>query len=419
MHDLIDHLTLIMCGAGLMLSFLGLCVAIVLPGIDRWTRRFFIAFFTVFLIYISFCILDVLTANIAEILQVNTIVTYMESLFLLVLLQMVTIFLLHSSDEDLRTSSLFYIITNLNIIELIMLQFTLNTKLFYYIDENNGFSRGPWYPLICAPVIASLVAILAGLIRRRKKLQQKRFYTLVICLLPLTILSFVHLYVSVFSYLSLCMVFFIMSMFSIILLDLIEQYVKQQEEIARQRANIMVLQMRPHFIYNTMTSIYYLCEQDPQKAKKVTLDFTKYLRKNFTAIVSESTVPFHEELEHTRAYLAVEQAQFEDTLFVDYDTPHTNFRLPPLTLQPIVENAVKYGHDPDSDPLHITIQTRETEAGSEIIVEDDGPGFKAFDVTTPHIALDNIRQRLEMMCGGKITITERDGGGTAVKIMIP
>ena len=194
---------------------------------------------------------------------------------------------------------------------------------------------------------------------------------------------------------------------------------KQQREIATQRADIMVLQMRPHFIYNTMTSIYYLCDQDPEKAKQVTLDFTTYLRKNFTAIASEDTIPFSEELEHTRAYLAVEQVQFEDILIVDYDTPHTHFRLPSLTLQQIVENAVKYGCDPDSEPLHIVIRTRSTDSGSEITVEDNGPGYVDADDNKPHIALANIKERLELMCGGTMSISKRERGGTVVRIIIP
>ena len=177
--------------------------------------------------------------------------------------------------------------------------------------------------------------------------------------------------------------------------------------------------MRPHFIYNTMTSIYYLCDQDPKKAQQVTLDFTSYLRKNFTAIAREEPIPFSEELEHTRAYLAVEQAQFEDRLFVEYDTPHTHFRLPPLTLQPIVENAVKHGMDPDGEPLRIAIRTRETEEGSQITVEDNGGGFDPRENDGSHIALANIRERLKMMCRGKLDILPRKGGGTAVKVTIP
>ena len=181
----------------------------------------------------------------------------------------------------------------------------------------------------------------------------------------------------------------------------------------------MVLQMRPHFIYNTLMSIYSLCNQNPQKARQVTMDFTNYLRKNFNAVASDNTIPFPEELEHTIAYLAVEQAQYDELLVVDYDTPFTHFRLPPLTLQPIVENAVKHGLDPDAEPLHISIRTRHTNSGAEIIVEDNGCGFDPAETNESGIALKNIRQRLEMMCGGRMTITPREGGGTVVMITIP
>ena len=208
-------------------------------------------------------------------------------------------------------------------------------------------------------------------------------------------------------------------MFVFILIDQVERSFRQQQKIANQHANVMVLQMRPHFICNTMMGIYYLCDQDPQKAKQVTLDFTTYLRKKFTAIASEDTVPFTAELEHTRAYLAVEQAQFEDSLFVSFDTPHTMFRVPPLTLQPIVENAVKHGLTASSDPIHISVVTRQTDSASEILVEDDGPGFAPADDNEPHIALNNIRQRLEWMCKGKLTISPREGGGTSVRVRIP
>ena len=127
-----------------------------------------------------------------------------------------------------------------------------------------------------------------------------------------------------------------LTMFALILRDNMKQYMLQQQKIAHQHAGIMVLHMRPHFICNTMMGIYYLCDQDVQKAKQVTLDFTTYLRKNFAAIANENNIPFTEELEHTHAYLAVEQAQFENTLFVNFDTEYSDFRLPPLTLQTIV-----------------------------------------------------------------------------------
>ena len=249
----------------------------------------------------------------------------------------------------------------------------------------------------------------------------------------MTVSLLVMLFVDAMPLFDISFVLSALVMYSFILSDQIEQNLRRQREIARQereiagqqreiaheRASVMVLQMRPHFIYNTLMSIYSLCLFEPQKARQVTMDFTNYLRKNFTAIASDSAIPFSTELEHTRAYLAVEQAQFGYMLIVEFDTPFTRFRLPPLTLQPIVENSVKHGMDLDSVPLRISIRTRCTDFGTEVIVEDTGPGFDPADESKPHTTLANIRQRLEMMCGGSLAITPREGGGTVVTVTIP
>lgn len=206
------------------------------------------------------------------------------------------------------------------------------------------------------------------------------------------------------------------------LLILREQYVrylKQNEELVKKKNQVAILQMRPHFIYNTLITIYYLCRDDAAKAQKVVLDFSRYLQANFTAIASEENIPFAKELEHTKAYLAVEKVRYEDKLYVEYDTPAMMFNLPALTLQPIVENAVKYGISPELAPLYITIRTEETDRDIRIIVEDTGPGYHPPDNEEPHFALENISERLEMMCGGTLEITDRKAGGTKVTIQIP
>ena len=117
--------------------------------------------------------------------------------------------------------------------------------------------------------------------------------------------------------------------------------------------------------------------------------------------------------------LAVEQAKLDDMLVVNYDVQFTHFRLPPLTLQPIAENAVKHGLDPYSGPLCISIRTRLTDSGAEIIVEDNGPGFDPSDENKKYITLNNIRDRLKLMWEGSMTIHSKEGKGTVVTITIP
>ena len=112
-------------------------------------------------------------------------------------------------------------------------------------------------------------------------------------------------------------------------------------------------------------------------------------------------------------------AQYDEMLLVEYDTPFIQFRLPPLTLQPVVENAVKHGMNPYLGPLRILIRTRYTDDAAESIVEDTGTGFDPDDESKPHTTLVNIGQRLEMMCGGILEITPREAGGTRTIIRVP
>jgi len=329
-------------------------------------------------------------------------------------------YVLYCCGESREKNLLFFSVLALFGVFFILLNVAVfATPYFYVITPDNQLNLGFAYPLLIMPIPAMLLIIIVGVIRRRDKLPRYYFRAFLICLIPMMLVVLVHLFTPIYVLVDISLTIAAYSMYRIIVLGSIEQDRRQQREIASQRDRIAVLQMRPHFIYNTMMSIYYLCDQDPQLAKRVTLDFTTYLRKNFTAIASEDTIPFSEELEHTRAYLAVEQAQFEDLLFVDYDTPQTQFRVPPLTLQPIVENSVKYGIDPDSEPLHIQIRTRETDSAYEIVVEDDGPGFDSGSNDEPHVALANIEQRLDMMCGGQLSIAPREEGGTVVKVTIP
>lgn len=403
----------------LLLSIMGICLTVIIPGIDRWSKRFFLSYFIIFMLCGLSSIAEMFIEYFTVSVEALSFTLVLESLLLILPVPMVTAYMLHYCGEKIYTSKLFKIVLGLMVLYVVEIISSSFIEGFIYIMPNMKYYRGPWYPLVLLPVIVMLLLNLVGLLQRRKKFSQKIFLSFLIALLPLTTTMLVHVFTDVFAFIDISVVLSALSMYSFILSDQIEKDRHNQQEIAIQRANIMVLQMRPHFIYNTMTSIYCLCDQDPKLARQVVMDFTTYLRKNFTAIASSTPIPFSSELEHIRAYLAVEKALYEDSLFVDYDTPHICFRLPPLTLQPIVENAVKHGRDPYAGPFHISIRTRKTDSGSEIVIEDDGRGFDPSDDGEPHIALENIRERLDIMCGGHLTIIPGDNGGTVVTIMVP
>ena len=179
---------------------------------------------------------------------------------------------------------------------------------------------------------------------------------------------------------------------------------KREEELRDEKLRAMMSQMRPHFIYNTLASIYELCREDPTQAMQVIDDFTAYLQSNFNAITATELIPFSEELRHTMAYLAVETALHGDDFSVEYDLETVAFRLPPLTLQPLVENAVKHGFGPGCRSVHIVVRTRAVPEGIQILVENDGAPYDPPADREKRGGLWNVRERLELMCGGSVEI---------------
>ena len=418
MTDWMYHAELFIAGALLTMMATGIAFSVFMPALDKWNKRFFIVLFSLLFLCAVTCFLALIFYNDPAKATTERVIYFFESLFMAVPIFMPTIFLLHCLHEKVKRNALFSAMIALLCVYFAFLIIAQFTDVFYYVTPDNRFFYGPLYGLSLVPLVLILLLNIAGVIIRRKKLSKKHFTALLIYLLPMTAAIILHMFISVELFVIFGMALFAMIMFGLILLDNMEQYAKQQQEIAHQRARVMVLQMRPHFIYNTMTTIYYLCKQDADKAQQVTLDFTDYLRQNFTAIASEDTVPFADELRHTQSYLAVEKAQHEDMLVVEYDTPYTHFRVPPLTLQPLVENAVKHAMDPNAAPLHITIRTKKTDAGVMITVEDNGRGFDPNDKLKPHPALDNIENRLKQQCGGTLKIDSAPGC-TTVTIIIP
>ena len=195
---------------------------------------------------------------------------------------------------------------------------------------------------------------------------------------------------------------------------------KQAEELRDARITALMNQIRPHFIHNTLASVYYLCDDDPAKAKAVIKDFMYYLQNNYSAITKKTTVPFEEELHHVQAYIAVEQVRFEGELDIEYAISYLEFNIPPLTIQPLVENSVKYGIGAGISPEKILLSSRRTEGGSEVIIQDDGAGFDPQSLSkAPHMGIENVRRRLEIMCNGTLRIESEPSKGTKVTIFIP
>ena len=191
-------------------------------------------------------------------------------------------------------------------------------------------------------------------------------------------------------------------------------------QLAESRISIMMSQIRPHFIYNTLGSIEYLCEEDPTQARTLVHSFAKYLRGNFRELDNPRPIRMSQELEHVRHYLNIEKVRFPDMTFT-FETNSSDFMLPALTIQPIVENAVKHGLMPLEHGGSIHVTSWDTPTHYCICVEDDGVGFDPgiLPDSRKHIGLRNIRARLETMVSGSLEIESAPGKGTKVQITIP
>lgn len=203
-----------------------------------------------------------------------------------------------------------------------------------------------------------------------------------------------------------------------------ERRLKENEkQLADARASVMLSQIQPHFLFNTLTSIAGLCELDPKMARKVTLDFSHYLRGNLSSLTNRGLISFDEELEHTRCYLNIEMARFGERIRVEYDIKYTAFFLPPLTLQPLVENAVRHGITKRDEGGCVRISTYLDGEFVYLVVADNGVGYdfgELYDSAEGgrHVGLANVRERLESMLGASLDVHSAKGAGTTVTIKI-
>ena len=199
---------------------------------------------------------------------------------------------------------------------------------------------------------------------------------------------------------------------------------KQAMEMKLQESqiSIMLSQIQPHFLYNTLNSIYQLCETNPMRARSMVNFFAEYLRNNLSTLEEPGLISFETELSHIKTYLEIEKIRFEDSLEIEYDIKCVDFSLPVLTVQPIVENAVKHGTSKKRGGGKVTISTDENKESHIIRVFDTGCGFdpsKPKDDGKRHVGIENVRQRLFNMCGGSLSIESEVGKGTLATIIIP
>ena len=191
-------------------------------------------------------------------------------------------------------------------------------------------------------------------------------------------------------------------------------------QLTESRVSTMMSQIRPHFIYNTLGSVEQLCNINPPKAGELVHNFAKYLRGNFGELDNPKPILMSQEMEHVRHYISIENVRFPDMTFT-FERNSDDFHIPALTIQPIVENAIKHGLMKLQKGGTIRVISYETDTHYCVMVEDDGAGFDTNILLDDrkHVGIRNIRGRLKAMVNGVLEIKSTEGVGTTVLIRIP
>ena len=310
------------------------------------------------------------------------------------------------------------------------------TGLFYTITPDNLFQRGPGFWLSQGIALGALALVGGGIAACWKEMTRGEDQAgLLYVLLPMGVIG-ASLFWEAVTLLGLGSTLTLVLVFVNVQLQRGRRLREQDKELAEKKIAIMLSQIQPHFLFNVLGSIEWLCETAPAKAQEATDELARFLRGNMDSLKSTKPIPATRELEHVRCYLNLERIRFGSHLQVEYDIGPTDFFLPALSLQPLVENAVRHAMK-DEGALHIAVRVR-SEGGEGICIEvsDDGAGMdrdtaaRLFNASLPMpdsqspqgggagVATRNISERIKRFYGPRSSaeVSSTPGEGTTITL---
>ena len=297
----------------------------------------------------------------------------------------------------------------------------LPTGWLYLLEGSQGYQRGPLFWVVYLLILAVLILDGAVGFHRHRTPVRESILRLVCLMLPMLALGFSLFYQDWF-WIELGGTITLLLVFVNVQLQRDQRLKEQDKELAEKKIAIMISQIQPHFLYNILGSIEWLCETDPPKAQEATDELARFLRGNMDSLRSTRTIPASRELEHIRCYLNLERIRFGDKLHVIYHIETSDFFLPALSLQPLIENAVRHGVTKREEGGTIWVSACQTPWEYRITIEDNGVGFdpsQKLNDGREHVGIENVRSRLAAQCGGTLTIRSQVGRGTTAEVWIP
>ena len=315
----------------------------------------------------------------------------------------------------------------IGVIGIVMVLINTVWPFLYDFDKNNRYYRLPGHRLIAFTYILGVLLILALLLNFFKDLTNlERFAICSALIFPMFSLVFQYFNYGI-SLVILSTCISVMFTFGSHMMDYTAKIAEREREreslMAEERIRILHDQIKPHFIYNALTGIYYGMDENIPQSKKALKSLAGYLRGSLDVLDERDNVKFEKELDTVRCYLEVEAFRFDDQVSFEVDARDTDFLLPAFSLQTVVENAVRHGIRKKDPPEGcVRIRSWFDDGMHRVEIEDDGIGFdveKARDKDGVHIGLVNTEKRLALMCGGTMEVESEPGVGTRIVLSIP
>ena len=367
-----------------------------------------------FITYLIFTLVKFVYTSDAYIMAFYTIFYIFNNVELLLLFTY-TVFCSVASKKIINRAILVNVI--LFFIFVILDFINIPTHIFFFADGGKYYRTDAMITSQIYQFISFLMVLVLTVFGKKTVLAEKLAFASY-CLLPIAAIVIQNLLPGyAIGYLSIIIAIEILFLFVNVRKN--EQLALEEKRSKEAEIRVMMSQIKPHFVYNTLASISTLIKIDPDKAQKGLDDFTEYLRTNLSSLTDTGLILFNQELKHIETYLSLEKMRFDERLNIIYNIEALDFFVPPLSIQPLVENAVKHGILQKVEGGTINISSYEKEDAYVIEIKDDGVGFNPSELKEDdnnHIGLNNVRYRLSSMCHGDMKIDSEVGKGTTITV---
>lgn len=323
--------------------------------------------------------------------------------------------------HDPNVGFLVRLITILNAIDLVGVAINPLTHAYYTFEAGNTYAWGPAISLHYSLMLAQTILMVPVVMRLRPHHDTSTTARLLLCgLIAITATVLDIIWAGI--YLMPVAASLVLMLMGVGVQSRLEEDLAQaRADVAESRVRLLSGQIHPHFIFNSLNAIKALVSEDPELAEHTIQDFSDYLRSHLDVMSSSRLVPFEQELDHVRHYVSLEMADPVCPLEVTYDLQATEFSVPPLTVQPLVENAIRHGILTREEGGTVRVITREHEDDVVVTISDDGKGISSATTRQDQqsrVGIENVRERLKRQCGGTLEV-HSDPQGTSAVMTLP